>query len=147
MHLPKDGDYSHWETELAARYPLALSEMRWPSHPLNTIEATALARWGLECRTGWRQILVRLLDKLEAAIGAQPADLRDHFRIVQLKEKFGRLTVYQDQLGTAEMRAAIEEAESASGVTCEVCGAPGELAERRGWTAVRCETRELVTPR
>jgi hypothetical protein len=142
MYLPKDGDYSHWETELAARYPLALSEMRWPSHPRNTIEATALARWGLECRTGWRQILVRLLDKLEAAIGAQPADLRDHFRIVQLKEKFGRLTVYQDQLGTAEMRAAIEEAGEASVVTCETCGEPGRLAERNVFWSVKCAAHE-----
>jgi hypothetical protein len=102
MYLPKGGDSSHWETELAAHYPLALSEMRWPSHPLDTIEARALARLGLECRAGWRQVLVRLLDKLEAAIRAQPADQRDDFRIVQLKERFGRLTVYQDRLGTAE---------------------------------------------
>ena len=79
MDLPKDGGYSHWETELAGLYPLALSEMRLPSHPLNSFDATALARWGLECRTGWRAILVRLFDKLEAAIREQPADLRMAF--------------------------------------------------------------------
>jgi hypothetical protein len=66
--VPKDGGYSHWETELAALYPLALSAMRRLSHPLNSFDATALARWGLECRTGRRAILVRLFDKLEAAI-------------------------------------------------------------------------------
>jgi hypothetical protein len=112
--VSKDGDYSRWQTELAALYPLALSEMRWPSHPLDTFETTALARWGLECRTGWRAILIRLLDKLEAAIREQPADLRDDFRIVQLKEKFGRLTVYQHRPGTPAMRAAIDEAGEAS---------------------------------
>ena len=142
MYLPKDGDYSHWEAELAARYSLALSEMRWPSHSLDTIEARALARWGLECQAGWRQVLVRLLDKLEAAIRAQPADQRDAFRIVQLKEKFGRLTVYQDRLGTAEMRAAIDEGGEASVVTWEVCGEPGRLAERNVFWSVKCAAHE-----
>lgn len=142
MDLPKDGGYSHWETELAGLYPLALSEMRLPSHPLNSFDATALARWGLECRTGWRAILVRLFDKLEAAIREQPADLRDGFRIVQLKEKFGRLMVYQDRSGTPEMRTAIDEAGEASVITCEICGEPGRLAERNVFWSVKCAAHE-----
>jgi hypothetical protein len=38
MKIPdlKDGQYRQWEMEMVARYPLALSEMRWPSVPLNT---------------------------------------------------------------------------------------------------------------
>jgi len=36
------------------------------------------------------------------------------------------------------MHAAIDEAQNAANVTCEVCGAPGELAERRGWISVKC---------
>jgi hypothetical protein len=30
----RDGQYRSWEIEMAARFPLALSEMRWPSVPL-----------------------------------------------------------------------------------------------------------------
>ena len=93
---------------------------------------------GSGARTTARQRMLFSWDKLEAAIRAQPADRRDAFRIVQLKEKFGRLTVYQDQLGTTEMRAAIEEAGEASIVTCEICGEPGRLAERNVFWSVKC---------
>jgi hypothetical protein len=100
MKLPpelRDGLYRHWEVELAAHYPLALSEMRWPSIAFNTPRTEALARWGLEIQVGWRDVVQRMLERLESAIAAQPIDTRDGFRIVQLKEKFGRLTVYLDK--------------------------------------------------
>ena len=37
---------------MAMRYPLALSEMRWPSVPLNTFDTRPLARWGIEVQAG-----------------------------------------------------------------------------------------------
>jgi hypothetical protein len=129
----RDGQYQPWEIEMAARYPLVLSEMRWPSTPLDTFSAEPLARWGIEIHAGWRSIMERLLERLEAAIAAQPPDQRDRFRIVQIKEKFGRLTVYLASEATHEMGAALREAEEASIVTCEICGVPGRLAERNAW--------------
>jgi hypothetical protein len=78
--------------------------MRAPSAPLDTFETRALARWGLEVHAGRRGLLERLLEKLERAITAQPADEHDRFRIVQLKEKFGGLTVYLATKGTPEMK-------------------------------------------
>ena len=53
-----EGLYAEWEIDLAIRYPLALSEMRWPSVPLGNRSTRALARWGIECRAGWRQVVV-----------------------------------------------------------------------------------------
>jgi hypothetical protein len=44
--------------------------------------------------------------------------------------------------GTPDMKAAIHEAEEASVVTCEVCSAPGRLAERNAWWSVRCASHE-----
>jgi hypothetical protein len=146
MHVPKDGEYANWEVDLATRYPLALAEMSRPSAPLGSFEAGATARWGIECAAGWRPILVRLLDRLEAAIAAQPAETRDDFRIAQIKEKFGRLTVYLASAGTPAMTAAIGEAGEASLVTCEACGAPGRLAERRLFWSVKCAAHENWTP-
>lgn len=143
-----DGHYRTWEIEMAARYPLALSEMRWPSAPLDTFGPEALARWGIEIHAGWRSIMERLLQRLEAEIAAQPADHRDRFRIVQIKEKFGRLTVYLESEATPEMRAALQDAEEMSIATCEVCGAPGRLAECKAWWAARCVgAREMDAPR
>jgi hypothetical protein len=54
LRRPIDGDYAGWDVEMAVRYPLALSEMRWPSKPLHTMEAEPLARWGIDIMTGWR---------------------------------------------------------------------------------------------
>ena len=132
--------------EMVTRYPLALSEMRWPSVPLNKPLNEPLARWGLEIHVGWRALVERMLERLEAAIAAQPIGDRDGFRIVQLKEKFGWLTVYLARQATPEMRAAISDGEEESVVTCEVCGAPGQLAERHAWWATRCPTHEAWSP-
>jgi hypothetical protein len=112
MKIPdlRDGQYPRWEMEMVARYPLALFEMRRPSVPLNKPETEPLARWGLEIHAGWRTLVERMLARLEAAIAAQPVGDRDGFRIVQLKEKFGRLTVYLDREATPVMRAAISDA-------------------------------------
>jgi hypothetical protein len=125
---------------MAMRFPLALSEMRWPSAPLDTFDTRALARWGIEIQAGWRSIMERLLARLEAEIAAQPVEQRDRFRIVQAKEKLWRLTVYLADSATRDMYAAIQEASDQSIRTCEVCGAPGELAARgpTGWMPPRC---------
>jgi hypothetical protein len=70
---------------------------------------------------GWRGLIARLLDRLERAIAAQAPDERERFRIVQLKEKFGSLTVYLATMGTLEMEAAIRDAreESATGTPAD----------------------------
>ena len=146
ISAPKDGQYSSWEATLVDRYPLALSEMRRHSQPLGTFGCQAVARWGIECHPGWRQIVERLLDGLETAIATQPADRREQFRIVQLKEKFGLLTVYLAGTPTPDMSAVIQEAREASRVTCEVCAEPGRFDKRRGWFAVRCAAHEDWVP-
>lgn len=141
----RDGQYRNWEIEFANRFPLALSEMRWPSKPLETFDTEPLARWGIDIMAGWRPLLERLLERLECEIAAHPIADRDRFRIVQIKEKFGRLTVYLDAEATPAMRAAIDEAGEVSIRTCEVCGVPGQLEERNCLvgTAVQA-TRDLA---
>jgi hypothetical protein len=142
----RDGRYRNWEIDFANRFPLALSEMRWPSKPLETFETEPLARWGIDIMPGWRPVLERLLERLESEIAAQPIGERDRFRIVQIKEKFGRLTIYLDAESTPAMRAAIDEAGEVSTRTCEVCGARGELQQRNGWWAPRCKQHETWRP-
>jgi hypothetical protein len=141
----EDGQYRNWEIDLAARFPLALSEMRWPSKPLKTFDTEPLARWGIDIMTGWRPIMERLLYKLEAEITAQPIEERDRFRILQIKEKFGRLTVYTAD-STPDMDRAIEAAADESIRTCEVCGAARELRQRNFWWAPRCKEHENWRP-
>ena len=67
-----------------------------------------------------------------------PADRRRDLVVDEIKQKFGSLVVRLSGEHTAETQSAIEEAKRVALVTCEVCGAPGELAERRGWLSVKC---------
>lgn len=120
---PADGLRGNWQAVLALRYPMARSI-------------------GFECFGGWQPILARLFDRLEAAIAVLPAGVSADFHIVQIKQKFGRLTVHLSTEGTAEMQAAVRDAGEASVVTCEVCSAPGRLAERNPWSSVRCASHE-----
>jgi hypothetical protein len=149
LKLPPEfqpGHYRSWERELAVRYPLALSEMLWPSVPINTAGTMPLASWGIDIVAGWREVLERLLERLEMAIAAQPGDERDRFRVLQIKEKYGRLTVYLASEGTPEMEAALEAATEESALTCEVCGASGRLAKREAWWSTRCGAHETWRP-
>ena len=143
--IPAYGDYPLWAAALATRFPLALAEMRWPDPPRG-LEATALANWGIECHSGWQFIIERMLMELEVAIAGRPPECRPDLRIVQMKEKFGGLRVYLAGDATPEMDRAIEDAVARSTTTCDVCAAPGRLAERQGWWATRCESHEDWTP-
>jgi hypothetical protein len=88
------GRSDNWTAALVLRHPLAKSV-------------------GFECFKGWRPILGRLLERLEAAIARQPVEAQGDFRIVQIKQKFGRLRVYLSKTAKHEMRAAIDAAETA----------------------------------
>lgn len=48
----RDGQYESWDVEMAIRFPVALSEMRWPSVPLHMVETQPLARWGIDINVG-----------------------------------------------------------------------------------------------
>jgi hypothetical protein len=117
------GRRDNWTAALILRFPLARAV-------------------GFECFRGWRPLLGRLLERLERAIAEQPPEAQAEFRIIQIKQKFGRLRVYLSTTATPEMRAAIDEAEEESIATCEVCSAPGRLADRNGWTSVKCTDHE-----
>lgn len=119
-------DNSQWQAVLRGRYPISASV-------------------AFECLGGWNPILGRLLHRLEAEAAKLPLGDRDGFRILQIKQKMGRLTVHLSPEGTAAMEAAVAEAGEASIVTCEVCSAPGQLSDRNGWSAVRCGAHEAWT--
>lgn len=73
--------------------------------------------WGIECSSGWFDIIYPLCEKLATL------KLADSFRITQIKEKYGDLRIYVS-VSHPEADALISEAEKTSSTTCEVCGAP-----------------------
>jgi hypothetical protein len=115
-----------WKAPLRARFPRAKS-----------------ADFG--CFKGWESIVTRMLERLEATIAQEPAAFRRGLKIDGIRQKFGMLSVYLSKVPTPEVQAVLDETLAASLVTCEVCGAPGRLAERRAWISVKCDAHENWT--
>ena len=113
----------HWSDSLRAMFPIARTA-------------------GFSCFEGWKPIIVRLLERLSLIEEELPSDERRTFAVVEIRQKFGTLNVYLSGGPTPAMSGAIDAAREASMVTCEVCGAPGTLAERHGWTSVKCDVHE-----
>ena len=120
------------EKKLVEKYPDALSEYG------GDMRYTCMA-WGFSCGNGWYKILEELCEK----IGNIPG-----FKFAQVKEKFGMLTVYYNGPNTEEdrkiVRAAIDEAENKSVVTCEICGEEGKRESYGGWLSTECKTCKAI---
>jgi uncharacterized protein with HEPN domain len=118
---------------LLERFP-ALHREAWAT-PSNA--ASPFARDGFDVSDGWFGIV----ERMSAKLAANPAN-----HIDQLKEKWGRLTVYLTPLGGSEatvmpgeeLDRAIDEAEEESERTCLVCGEPGTSEKRGRWVTVLC---------
>jgi len=93
--------------------------------------------WGFDVGDGWHALIRRASEKLEALILKLPEDQRAEVCASQVKEKYGTLRYYLTS-ETEEMSAIVREAEQASAITCEDCGAPGTL-RRGGWWRTVCD--------
>ncbi len=98
-------------------------------------------RWGFSCHDGWFDILLDLSRKIEAELQAMqaagtPADALPH--ALQVKEKFGGLRFYINRQ-SEQWTDWIKEAEAEAFKTCERCGAPGAMYERRGYLQTMCQ--------
>lgn len=81
--------------------------------------------WGFP-GDGWEPLIRRLSEQLEKLISDLPPEERKFCCASQCKEKFGTLRFYMTS-STKEMEALIEAAEAESEITCEKCGALGEV--------------------
>jgi hypothetical protein len=93
--------------------------------------------FGLECGDGWFNLLLELVTGLEAEINSLPTEEQTHFKVIQVKEKYGTLRFYMN--GTDKMYDLIAEAERKSAETCELCGDVGKLNTDAYWITSRCE--------
>lgn len=106
--------------------------------------------FGFECDDGWYDLLDRLMEKISKL------DKEKAVVVHQIKEKFGGLRFYiggeirMDIIGQGSMimdredqfkkvYEAIDEAESESFKTCEVCGKPGKLCLAGYWLKTVCK--------
>jgi hypothetical protein len=116
------------EKSLYEKYPLIFRQKDLPSNRTNMC-------WGICCNDGWFNII----NALCATLQHQTDQLGGpQIEAAQIKEKFGGLRFYTDG-GNASTDLAISLAETLSLLTCEICGAPGQLHKRGGWVQTLCD--------
>ncbi len=82
--------------------------------------------FGFECDDGWFGILLGLSEQLSDDASGVPTTSEDYPYAIQVKQKFGQLRWYGENLSEA-MKSSIEIAAKYSLEACEICGAPGKL--------------------
>jgi hypothetical protein len=106
------------------------------------------AGFSFECGPGWSRLLKRLFNDLGQILRPKG----DRITIRQLKEKFGTLRVYWRGSVNTETDARIDDAillaAFRSEVTCDVCGAPGQMRRNGfGYYHVACDTHAKLDDR
>lgn len=87
-----------------------------------------------ECGNGWNHLIEELIEK----ITPYAEDIELTINIIQIKEKFGMLTVYPDSY-MEPIASIIDEYEKKSMTICEECGDPGEFRNDLGWKQTLCD--------
>jgi len=92
----------------------------------------------LELRSGWLPLIKFLMHELTAA-----GFNSEHYRILQVKEKFASLAFYvystdPDLKRQKLVHALIDAARNRSTTMCEVCGERGSLWIHAGWWSTAC---------
>ena len=95
-----------------------------------------LMAFGFECDAGWYPMIIELMDKIQDFVDNNPE--YNDLRVMQVKEKFAGLRVYMNYY-LQEIDDLIDEYESRSYKTCEICGADGKERENRHWYKVLCD--------
>ncbi|MFZ6045801.1 antitoxin Xre/MbcA/ParS toxin-binding domain-containing protein [Pseudomonas sp. CR3202] len=111
------------ERKLSSRFASLLS-----GRPGHNIEL-----FGFECLDGWSDLIEATLEIVRTYAEHQDIEVR----VVQVKEKFGQLRIYQ-RGGDECVDTALHIAELVSETVCECCGRPGEVTAREGWLQARC---------
>ncbi|WP_152979217.1 hypothetical protein [Caballeronia cordobensis] len=116
-----------YEDYLMSRYPTIYQ----------TLEPRFPGGERFECGDGWYGIVVDLSEELEAIATAGGLN---RLNVVQVKEKLSALRVYFEKPAPETAIAFVDAAIERSRVTCELCGAPGELSRfREGWLKTLCD--------
>ena len=102
--------------------------------------------FGFETGDGWEPLIRECSAKLEA-INNRIENPDNWIRASQIKEKFGTLRFYLNSVPIEyadEADKAVDEAEEKSGVTCEMCGEPGDTYGG-SWLSTVCEKHKKKT--
>lgn len=124
-----------WARDKSTKYGELAKKHNWMFEGLDPKEPFYL--FGFEVGIGWYEIIERLLDSLEKETEKDPT-LKEYFRVVQIKEKYGGLRFYTS-CESEKISDLIDDAEQESYVTCEECGKRAKLRNIDGWYTTLCK--------
>lgn len=107
-----------------------MSKLIDPDHKLQN----NLMAFGYDCGKGWYPLIDELMSKLQALNEEKYPDLQ----VVQVKEKWGLLTVYLTYY-YPEAEKLIDEYRDKSAKICEICGNPSIVRLVSGWYSSICD--------
>ena len=110
----------------------------WFFQPDPTLQNNLIA-FGFECGPGWLSMINELCEKLDNLISEKHLDLKNDFRVLQVKEKYAGLKFYVSS-AYDDIFDLIDEYEDMSYNICEECGkSPAHQVEKHGWIMTRCD--------
>jgi len=87
----------------------------------------------ISCGQGWSQIILNLSKKLDGLVRNSGVDEADWPKVIQIKEKFGKLCYYVNgDAGIENFHTTITEAEALANKCCENCS-ESDLVETKAW--------------
>lgn len=95
----------------------------------------SLMPFGFECGDGWFDLIYNLSECISSYVESNNVA---PVEVIQVKEKYGSLRFYYNG-GNDIVMGMVWLAEWLSQVTCEICGAKGEIDESASWYRCRCE--------
>lgn len=126
-HLKRQGGKVEKQASLYKKYPKLFRQKDWSMKK-------SLMCFGLECGQGWFSLISMMCQAIHNHLKNHKG-LKCEF--VQIKEKYGTLSVYYDG-GDDYIAGIVLMAEYMSSVICEKCGSPGKIRPS-GWLRCECE--------
>jgi len=123
------------EQQLMDRFPFMEARHVWDGEKLDIPV-------GCDCQDGWYGVIYTLCEKIEWDLLFYP---NDDFHVIQVKEKFGRLSFYTSSIHiNSKIFDYIAEAEQESAVTCEKCGSKENVSiYGTYWIRTSCSSCEI----
>ncbi len=120
------------EIKLYDKYPTLFFDNIGERGPKGTL-------YGFDCGDGWLSLIIEACDYIVNYESAHPEEVKKvgHIHFVQIKEKFGTLTIYVDQ-APEEVIAFLDDVRKRSKTVCEHCGKAGKIRPG-GWIMCLCD--------
>ncbi len=119
--------------ELIDRHPFLLPRSVWTDEVDEDYDYSYI--FPLEIPRGWYKLFFQLCEDIRQPL--IDADYLDKFRLLQVKEKFNRLEVY-NQGAPEAVQDIIDKYSMMAGYVCTVCGKPATY-ETHGYIASYCD--------